>query len=186
VSLILEALKKLDREKGTPDRGFLVLAHLQRPLQGKGRAWVLIVAAVGLAAAAVSGAAWWRGRAAPTAPTESGPSVDRAAPATASALPTTAWTTPIGPAPRSAAEPAPSAAASPAVVDPPEPTPSLKADIPTDLRLNAISRQDGRPVAILNDRLVREGDSFEGIRVLRIGEAEVEVEIAGVRRVIGF
>jgi hypothetical protein len=41
-------------------------------------------------------------------------------------------------------------------------------------------------VAILNDRLVREGDAFDGIRVLRIGEAEVEVEVGGVRRVIRF
>jgi hypothetical protein len=55
-----------------------------------------------------------------------------------------------------------------------------------ELRLNAISRQDDRPVAILNDRLVREGDVFDGIRVIRIGETEVEVEVRGQRRVIRF
>ena len=55
-----------------------------------------------------------------------------------------------------------------------------------ELRLNAISQQDGRPVAILNDRLVREGDIFDGIRVVRIGEAEVEVEVDGKRRIVRF
>jgi hypothetical protein len=54
------------------------------------------------------------------------------------------------------------------------------------LRLNAISKQDDRPVAILNDRLVREGDVFDGIKVIRIGEMEVEVEVAGQRRILTF
>ena len=57
---------------------------------------------------------------------------------------------------------------------------------PDDLRLNAISQRDGQPVALVNDRLVREGDSFDGVRVLRIGEAEVEVEVRGQRRVLRF
>jgi hypothetical protein len=55
-----------------------------------------------------------------------------------------------------------------------------------DLRLNAISQRDGRPVALINDRLVFEGDAFEGVKVLRIGEAEVEVEVRGQRRVLRF
>ena len=55
-----------------------------------------------------------------------------------------------------------------------------------DLRLNAISQRDGRPVALINDRLVFEGDAFEGVKVLRIGEAEVEIEIRGQRRVLRF
>jgi len=33
---------------------------------------------------------------------------------------------------------------------------------------------------------VFEGDSFEGVRVIRIGEAEVEVEVRGERRVLRF
>jgi hypothetical protein len=57
---------------------------------------------------------------------------------------------------------------------------------PPEIRLNAISVRDGRPIALINDRLVREGDSFDGIRILRIGEAEVEVEVRGQRRVIRF
>jgi hypothetical protein len=57
---------------------------------------------------------------------------------------------------------------------------------PGELRLTAISRRDGRPVALINDRLVFEGDSFEGVRILRIGETEVEVEVRGERRVLRF
>ncbi len=38
----------------------------------------------------------------------------------------------------------------------------------------------------MNDRLVREGDSFDGIRILKIGDAEVEVEVAGQRRTLRF
>jgi len=46
-----------------------------------------------------------------------------------------------------------------------------------DVRLTAISQKDGRPVVLINDRLMFEGDSFDGVKVLRIGEAEVEVEV---------
>jgi hypothetical protein len=53
-------------------------------------------------------------------------------------------------------------------------------------QLQAISAQNGHPVAILNDRLVREGDSFDGVKVLRIGADEVEIEVAGRRRVVKF
>jgi hypothetical protein len=41
-------------------------------------------------------------------------------------------------------------------------------------------------VALINDRLVFEGDSFEGVKVLRIGEVEVELEVRGKRRVLKF
>ena len=59
--------------------------------------------------------------------------------------------------------------------------PTVPAQPPAagSLRLNAISQRDGRPVALINDRLLFEGDSFDGVKVLRIGEAEVEVEVHG-------
>jgi hypothetical protein len=69
---------------------------------------------------------------------------------------------------------------------PAEPPPSASAPAAGDLRLNAISQRDGRPVALINDRLVFEGDGFDGVKVLRIGEAEVEVEVRGRRRVLRF
>ena len=58
--------------------------------------------------------------------------------------------------------------------------------LPGELRLNAISRRDGRPVALINDRLVFEGDSFDDVRVIRIDDTEVEVEVNGQRRVLRF
>jgi hypothetical protein len=60
------------------------------------------------------------------------------------------------------------------------------AALPGELRLNAISRRDGRPVALINDRLVFEGDSFDDVRVIRIDDTEVEVEVKGQRRVLRF
>jgi hypothetical protein len=56
----------------------------------------------------------------------------------------------------------------------------------SSLQLMAISQRDGQPIAIINDHLVREGDSLDGIRVLHIREAEVEVEVHGRRRVLRF
>ena len=89
----------------------------------------------------------------------------------------------ILPFPVAAATPPPDApVARPEPTDPGRPTPAT----PGEIHLNAISVRDGHPVAILNDRLVREGDSFDGIHVLRIGEAEVEVEVNGVRRMLKF
>jgi hypothetical protein len=70
---------------------------------------------------------------------------------------------------------------------PPSPTAKrvLSASLPP-LVLQAISERDGRPIALLSDRLVWEGDEFDGVRVVRIGEAEVEVEWKGRRSVIRF
>jgi hypothetical protein len=78
-------------------------------------------------------------------------------------------------------------AGSPAPTGPAEPTPpATAAPGERPLRLTAISERDGHPVALLNDRLVREGDSFDGVRVLRIHATEVEVEVDGERRIVGF
>ena len=85
--------------------------------------------------------------------------------------------------PPASAEPAPEriSVAPAAQAEEPAPTPR-----PDGLRLTAISQRDGRPVALINDRLVFEGDSFDGVRVIRIGESEVEVEVRGERRVLRF
>jgi hypothetical protein len=66
----------------------------------------------------------------------------------------------------------------------PATTPSPAA--PKHFRLQAISLRDGKPVAVLDGRLVYEGESFDGVRVVRIGEAEVELEVDGRRLVVGF
>lgn len=80
----------------------------------------------------------------------------------------------IEPAVRSA-EPGPSLAA-------PSPAPDIRPDRSTraaapmpPLVLQAISERDSRPIAIISDQLVREGDKVGAARVLRIGRDSVEV-----------
>jgi hypothetical protein len=185
VSLILDALKKVEREKDAHEPNVLVVgsvpwgtrAHSRRPL---------VLAALATAVVALAAFALWpRERAARPGAPPSGPAFSRApapTPGTAS----------VGPP----ATPAPAA-----VVPPPEPRrlsvpeaqpaaaeapPSAPAPATDDLRLNAISQRDGRPVALINDRLVFEGDAFDDVKVLRIGEAEVEIEVRGRRRVLRF
>ena len=177
MSLILEALKKLEREKQTPDRGFLVVAHVPWPAGAAGRSLWLGVAGA-LAIAGLLAALLLRGREGrpPAAASQPVATMPEASAAPAAALP--AFPSPAPLAPRPAA---PLVAAAPL---PRAPSPSPAGEI--ELRLNAISQQDGRPVAVLNDRVVREGDVFEGIHVIRIGEAEVEVEVNGKRRMVRF
>jgi hypothetical protein len=220
MSLILEALKKLEREKETGERGLVVLSHLPWVGARTGRAGLVAasVAVLALVLLVLGGAGIWQWRrgagANPTADAPLSGSASSMAPAAPSAPPIGPGTgasvlTPISPiAPpvartgtRSVAArpelsgtllPFPVAAPTP-LSDPPVvpagpsdpghgPTPAKSGEI----HLNAISVRDGHPVAILNDRLVREGDSFDGIHVLRIGEAEVEVEVGGVRRILTF
>lgn len=48
---------------------------------------------------------------------------------------------------------------------------------PPPLVLQAISERDSRPIAIINDQLVNEGDKLGPVRVLRIGSDSVEVRL---------
>ena len=52
--------------------------------------------------------------------------------------------------------------------------------------LQAVTEQDGQPVAIVNGQLVRVGDVVDGARVLRIDAEAVELEKDGRRFVIAF
>ncbi len=173
MSLILEALKKLEREKAVPERGFLVMAHLPWARSGRVGARLLGLATLALALAA-AGFLLWRSRA---------PLVAPAPTPTPAALPPRAGVVAL-PSP-TVTPPAPAATAPPATPAPDRPAPR-QPEAASEFRLNAITVQDGHPVAVLNDRIVREGDSFEGVRVLRIGETEVEIEVKGQRRVIRF
>ena len=223
VSLILEALKKLEREKQSPDRGFLVMAHVPwarrrqgGALAGPGSGGSLLA----ILAAALAVVFFPRGTCAGAAPPESGPRAPRgdgpgnplaspgrrstARPSASELEPRPSAASPIS-APRPAGAPSPRGA--------PQSCRSLGRATPgrgsafhggrgnarrpgtapreggtrgPRLGLNAISRRDGHPVAILNERLVREGDIFDGILVVRIGEAEVEVEVGGKRRIVRF
>jgi outer membrane biosynthesis protein TonB len=202
VSLIFEALKKLEREKRAPDRGFTVVAQQTWPER---RAARLPIVAGGLALLVVGLAlgAWL------TAPSPAGTSVPAAptrAVAPKASPPATSVSEPAAPEPvvaearrpappttlRSperppAVEPPPAPPAAkpqPAAMVPPEPEveaqPARGAVSPAPvLTLEAISERDGTPVAIISGRLVQEGDTVGDARVLRIGADRVELEVAG-------
>ncbi len=175
MSLILEALKKVERERATPEqRGFLVLGPAAWAPSRSNLAWILGM----IAAAAVAGGAVYM----LTRPEASAVHVvpdERVVQGPASA----------GLADRSGVPPAPTAWGPPpqsnALRTRPSAVPARTPPGPV-LLLHAISEQDGVPIAVVNERVVREGDSFDGVRILRIGAAEVEVEVAGARRTLRF
>ena len=222
MSLILDALRKLEREKGAHEPGVLVVGSV--PWGERSRARRLLLAAGAVLALALAVLAGWLMRSTPTLPdpAHQGAAVSPT-PVAASVAPTLVPATPSPTAltPEEQAPPAPPLRLShPPVVERPAPaaapeeqnpevlapTPAVAAPtpsiappaasaapvaappptVPDELRLSAISRRDGKPVALINDRLVFEGDSFDGVRVIRIGEAEVEVEVKGQRRVLRF
>jgi type IV secretory pathway VirB10-like protein len=233
MSLILDALRKLEREKSAREPGVLVVGSVPWGETSRMRRLVLAAgAALVLAFAVLLG---WLLRpvpkpaaaGAPGAAISPTPGPSPSAPATLP-LPTqppalAQQPTPLPSAPPiRLSRPVPSVvgtAPRPTVASPdaasgaraPEPAIEAPSEVPTEpagrlsvapaaagageaapvappgeLRLTAISQRDGRPVALINDRLVFEGDSFEGVRVLRIGETEVEVEVRGERRVLRF
>jgi hypothetical protein len=228
VSLILDALRKLERERD-PNRppGVLVVGSVPWGETSRHRR---VAIAAGIAAVlALAVLAGWMLRPALRAPavaspsaTPPGPLESRPAPAPLASsmpdLPNAAAASEQPPPPIRLSKPPSSAPMRGAQATSPTPSPTDGASEPApgaesqpvparerisvspgvegeaappaappgELRLNAISQRDGRPVALINDRLVFEGDSFDGVRVIRIGEAEVEVEVEGERRVLRF
>ena len=180
MSLVLEALKKLDREKGRDERGFVVMATAPWPTRAPRRwpAW----AALGMATAgAVAAVVTLRTARAPTAL----PASPAAATAVGGPPPAPVVTTrPAGTVVRAVAP----RIAAPARRETPAAAPSPLAPRPADpeLRLQAISEREGQPIAIINDHLVRVGDEVDGIRVLAIRGAEVDVEVRGRRTTLRF
>jgi hypothetical protein len=220
VSLILEALRKLEREKQAAARpGFVVVPAAQwepgrsrlGPLLG-----IVFVAAVfgalgiGLYMGAARTARVRQQVAAPVAtparavdPLPAPAAPIRATPPAvgADAAPAVRVTPalPVPPhveAPLAEASPAPAtlapATSSPAVPEPAVPEPAVAATPANPERpepgfvLTAIGARDGRPVAVIDDRLVAEGDEYDGWKVLAIGAESVEILYRGERRVLRF
>lgn len=190
MSLILEALRKLEREKQLPARGVVVVgtaaigAEKRRPL-------ALFVLGLVLGSVVLAGVLGRRpaprdeaARPAPPRPAATAtPRADESPAGARSAkpeLPAAAATGIAASLP--AAKTPPRAVAAPAVLPSVAPT---ATPAPT-FALQAISERDGHAVALINDRLLREGDSLEGARLVRIGRDEVELEIAGRRVRLGF
>ena len=200
MSLILDALKKLEREKQTTPRGFLVVAPSGWAGQGRGAALVGASLAVGLVLGAVGLAAYFRvtraERGAPAVTEQAAPALAQAAPAPPSITPAPPSLTapPLAAAarPRSAPPPAQDRAAPPPALASsdrpagPSPVPAAVQAHEDGPRLQAISEQDGHPVAVIDERLVREGEEVNGMKILHIGAAEVEIEHLGRRRILRF
>ncbi len=176
MSLILEALRKLEREKQAPERGFLVLgtgAWADRG--GVGRPIVLFVLGL-LAGGASLGIVMMRTRPAAVAVVEPGPAATP--PTSAGAIPAPSSNPPM---PATTASTTPSPLVAPAGASPAPAAPSPRA-----FTLQAISEKDGHSVALINDRLLREGDAIDGARVVTIATDSVELEIGGRRVVLRF
>jgi hypothetical protein len=184
VSLVLDALKKLERSREAKDGGVLVVGSVPWEGVGRPRRTRLALSGVTLVVAAALAGAWLarsrpRPGPAPVAPTVASPALPAPSttqpPAAHLDAPRLGLSAPAAPAPRPSARP---------VARTPR-TPPAHA-VGDELRLSAISQRDGRPVALIGDHLVFEGDIFDGVRVVRIGETEVEVEVRGQRRVLKF
>ncbi len=185
MSLILDALRKLDREKSASERSVLVVAAAAWPDRPRPW-WPLGVAALAVAAAGVVALTAWSGRR-PANTAEARP----AAPAAAAPTPALAVAAPVTfpPPPRVvpvSRRAVPDAAAERETGAPARPG-AAPAAVPAGApRLQAITARDGQPIALINDRLMREGDEFDGIKVLAIGPSEVEVEVHGRRSTLRF
>jgi hypothetical protein len=202
MSLILDALRKLEREKDAREPNVLVVGSVPWGARARSRL-PLVLALVGAGFVALAAFALWPrdrvGRTSTPAPPASTPApaptpvLSRVPPPATPASPADA----APPGPRRSSVPSPAApAVEAALTDAETPDDEVPATTPAhsrpatsgtdELRLNAISERDGRPVALINDRLVFEGDGFDGVKVLRIGETEVEVEVRGVKKVLRF
>jgi hypothetical protein len=195
VSLILEALKKLEREKERSNVPIITAG--EAPWSGTRRSlpvWALGLGALGLVVlGAIGGASLLSDRSSPAsrpaqaaaAPTVPAPPIaipSLAPPPQASAVTAprlrerSPEQEPVSPIPRaSAATPRPPAARPAA--------PVTAADEP---RLQAISERDGRRIALISDQIYFEGDRIGDIRVIRIGVGEVEIEWNKARRTLKF
>lgn len=210
MSLILEALRKLDKDRSAPDRGVVVVGAQAWPATRRPRRGIGLVLG-GLLLVAFG---FWLGArprsAAPPDTTEAKAlplpaGADSRAPDTA--LGTTASRVaspgPVRPREAPPTEPRPVPTRAPGGVEAEgeaadtlssaataanEPEESAVTVAPGRRlpRLSAIGRREERPIAIIDDRVMNEGDSFGGVTVIRIDETSVEIETAGRRHSIHF
>jgi hypothetical protein len=205
VSLILDALRKLERDRDRADPGVVVVGPVRwHGVEGSRRVPFLAGAIVAVCVLAGAALLLARRSPSPASPASTATATDalgsaepaapagRPAPAPANAAPAAPASRPaLGPAPasRRLAVPettVPGSPAGPLTATAEEPRVGPAPATPERLQLMAISERDGQPVAIISDHLVREGDSFDGVKVLRIGATEVEVDDRGRRRVLKF
>lgn len=184
MSLILEALRKLEREKQVPERGFLVLGGGGWTDAGGGRR-PLALFVLGLLVGGASLGILLRSGPPASAVAVVEPAPTPVAPTPHAVPPTTTVVAAASAGPT--AQPARPSMAAPSSL---EPTATATAPAPTQtapaFTLQAISQKNGHAVALINDRLLREGDAVDGARVARILADSVELEIGGRRVVLRF
>lgn len=195
MSLVLEALRKLERERHSPTSGLVVVAH------GTGAGpWPRPVPALALAGAMALGGGLTALTLRPT--TSAPPAAPLASVAVAPAMVRSlAARAESGVSPRvpmegdSALAPemrpivlvpgstrAAARSTAPPAAEPPRTTPAV-ADRWT---LEAISEKDGRPVALVSGQLLTVGDALGSGQVVEIGPDAVTVERDGRRVVLRF
>jgi hypothetical protein len=170
MSLILEALRKLDREKpAEANRSTVLLAPLAWPATTPHRARFLWSALLLTAFVALG---WFFARGTRPAVTPPAPPVS-AAQAGAPNLTQPPQERATRPPSERTPRPVRSSRASAA---PATRTDSAPAASLGTFRLTAVGDQEGASVAVINDRLLRVGDSLLGCRIVRIGATDVELE----------
>lgn len=194
MSLVLEALRRVEKTDGRPGSVGVAIPSYRPARPRARRSWWPLLLGIGTGAFLLL--PWPRTR--PAAPGEverSSSSPPSSAPALAASVPVT---TPVAPAAgvlaqptRSAPSAGPSSIAGEATPAPrttarPRATPSRPAPAPA-LVLQAVSERDSKPIAIVSDRLVREGDLIDGVRIMKIGADSVEVLMMdGTRELVRF
>ncbi|MBK5256094.1 MAG: hypothetical protein JJE39_08680 [Vicinamibacteria bacterium] len=169
MSLVLEALRRVEKPDARPGSVGVAVASY-RP--ARRRRSPLLPLILGLSTGVVLLLSWRpQGRTAepsPAAALESPPRAVAAEPSEATRL-TTSDVPRVSPSEKPPGRAVPSTAPMTAL-----PKTSALVTRPP-LVLQAISERDSRPIAVINDRLVKEGDLFEGARVLKIDAESVEV-----------
>lgn len=197
MSLIFEALKKLEREKRAPEQGVVVVAHSAWPARRAARLPLAAGAIAALALGVFLGRWLLAPAATPGAPITTAPATTlalsdaRPAPTMLSARSSAPNPVPAQPEattpPAAAPTPVPVTRIAASATSVPAAT-TLPSAVPATppLTLEAIAERDGVPVALIDGQLVREGDMLGGALIVRIGTDAVELEIDGQRRRITF
>ncbi len=217
MSLILEALRKLERDRKSPDPGVVVVGAQAWPA----RSTTTRSIGIALCSVALVAFGFWLGTR-PHLPSGAAPAVPSVSPETPRDLRSPASVAELSARERWVAAPTstpaptrrPSHEAS-STLEPraavpdaddgaqPLPTEESQAEEPRGgireetvvviepaggalPRLHAITRQGDRNVALLDDHVVSEGDAYNGWKVMRIGDSEVEIDVAGRRHILRF